>query len=232
MSLYQTKYFFTSKKDGNLAFHVNDDPNRVIQNHKVLANKHNYQYERLIHMKQIHSDIVHLVQKEDNFENPPTCDALICDQKNTPLMVMVADCTPVLFFDDLKGVIGVAHAGRKGAFSNIVQKVLFHFQNTYGSSVESIKVKVGPSICQACYEVGSEIDLQAKNLGFEYAIMKKDKRFYFDVNAIILNQLKAYGILNEHIDVINACSVCNDKTYYSYRRDGQTGRFAGVITLV
>ena len=224
--------FFTSKKDGNLAFHVNDDRTRVITNHKTLAIKHNYNFQNLVHMKQIHSDIVHIVQKEDNFENPPTCDALITNKKNIPLMVMVADCTPVLFYDEIKSVIGVAHAGRQGAFSNIVKKVILSFKDTFGSKVDTIKVKVGASICPSCYEVGAEINTEAISLGFHYAIMKKNNRFYLDVNAILLTQLKQCGIIDKNIDLVTECSACNNKKYYSYRREGQTGRFAGVITLV
>jgi YfiH family protein len=231
MSLYQSKFFFTSKKEGNLAFHVNDDKIKVIQNHQKLADFHSYNLEALVHMKQIHSDIVHIIDEKDNFENPPTCDALITDKKNTPLMVMVADCTPVLFFDDTKGVIAVAHVGRQGAFKNIVKNVLNSFVSEFNSRLENIKVKIGVSICKNCYEVGQEINQEAKSLNLSYAIEKIDDKFFLDVNKIILKQLRDYGITENNIELSSDCSSCN-QDYYSYRRDGQTGRFAGVIVLV
>jgi len=229
MSLYQTKFFFTSKEDDNLAFHVNDDKSKVINNHKKLALKHGYELDKLVHMKQIHSDIVHVVASDNTFENPPTCDALITNKKDTPLMVMVADCTPVIFIDETKGVIAVAHAGRQGAFKNIVKNVVDIFVSKYASNTKDIKVQIGTSICQACYEVGAEIEAEAKELGLAYAIEKKDNSFYLDVNSIILKQLKECGILD--IELSKKCSSCDKEEYYSYRRDGQTGRFAGVVIL-
>ncbi|WP_373073327.1 peptidoglycan editing factor PgeF [Sulfurimonas sp.] len=231
MSLYQSKFFFTSKEDGNLAFHVGDDELKVINNHQILSLKHSYDLEKLVHMKQIHSDIVHIIDEKDNFENPPTCDALITNKKHTPLMVMVADCTPVLFFDEIKGVIAVAHAGRQGAFKNIVKNVLDSFVSDFNSDIKNIKVSIGASICTNCYEVGDEIDQEAKDLNLSYAIERIDEKFYLDVNKIILNQLHECGIKDQNIELTKKCSSCDEKEYYSYRREGQTGRFAGVIIL-
>jgi YfiH family protein len=230
MSLYQTKFFFTSKADSNLAFHVNDNITKVIDKHKALSQKHNYSLKNLIHMKQIHSNIVHVVDENDNFENPPTCDALITNKKNTPLMVMVADCTPMILFDDIVGVIAVIHAGRQGAFKNIVKNTLDAFVSNYNSDIKNIKVEIGASICQECYEVGGEIYVEAKQLDMQYAIKQKNNSYYLDVNKIIINQLKDYGVADVQIKLSDECSSCNKK-YYSYRRDGQTGRFAGVIIL-
>ncbi|MCK4974117.1 MAG: laccase domain-containing protein, partial [Sulfurimonas sp.] len=68
-------HVYTTKKSGNLAFHVNDDSLHVRANHKQLAKELNYNVDSLIHMKQIHSDIVHIVDNNDNFSNPPECDA-------------------------------------------------------------------------------------------------------------------------------------------------------------
>ena len=231
MSLYQTKFFFTTKADDNLAFHVGDDKQRVINKHKTLASKHAYNLETLVHMKQIHSDIVHVVDADDDFYNPPTCDALITDKKNTPLMVMVADCTPVIFFDNTKGVIAAAHAGRQGAFKNIIKNVIDAFVSKYGSDIKDIEVRIGASISQDCYEVGAEIDAEAKELGLEYAIKEKGNRFYLDVNKIILTQLKNCGVKESQIESSKECSFCNKEDYYSYRRERQTGRFAGVVVL-
>ena len=111
MQFYQSKllkkfpeltYAFTTKQTGNLAFHVNDNPVILLKNHKNLASELNYDLKTLVHMKQIHSNVVKIVDKSDNFANPPTCDALITDRLHTPLMVMVADCSPVLFYDSQK----------------------------------------------------------------------------------------------------------------------------------
>ena len=250
MQLYQSNilknfanvsHAFTAKNGGvsikpysslNLAFHVNDDEKSVRQNHQLLANKLGYDYKKVVHMKQIHSNIVHTVTQSDDFNNPPTCDALITDKKNTPLMVMVADCTPLLFYDPTNEVIAVAHAGRTGAFTNIVQNVVDSFKNDYKSEVKNICVAIGSSIGVCCYEVGREIYEEAKKLKLEYAIEKRGKSYFLDVNKILLAQLLEAGVKKENIENIGVCSSCHKEEFFSYRAEGVTGRFGGVITLL
>ena len=222
---------FTTKDSGNLAFHVNDNELNVIKNHELLAKELNYDIDSLVHMKQIHSDIVHIVDDNDNFKNPPTCDALITDRSNTPLMVMVADCSPIIFYDKEKKVIAVAHTGRQGAFKNIVKNVVNSFINDFNCNVKNIHVSVGASIRNCCYEVGSEIYDEAKKLGLEYAIQKKGESFYLDVSKIIKNQLLSSGIKKENIEFCDECTCCKSDKYFSYRASPSTGRFAGVIKL-
>ena len=219
---------FTTINDGNLAFHVGDDEKKVIYNHQILAQKLHYKLETLVHMKQIHSDIVKIVTEEDNFKNPPTCDAIITNKKNIPLMVMVADCSPILFYDPKKEVIAVAHAGRAGAFNNIIANVIKSFVDDFGSKREDIVVSVGPAICQKCYEVGKEIVNEAKELHLEYAIKQEQEKYYLDIRSILQNQLLKERILPKHIEVATACSFCHP-AYYSYRKDKHCGRFSGVL---
>ncbi|WP_321779101.1 peptidoglycan editing factor PgeF [Sulfurimonas sp.] len=222
---------FTTKVSGNLAFHVNDNPKVVQLNHTVLAKKLNYDKKTLIHMKQIHSNIVHLVDVKDNFDNPPTCDALITDKLNTPLMVMVADCSPLLFFDTKKNIIAVAHAGREGTFSNIIKNVINSFKENYNSNAQDIIVSIGASIKKCCYEVGDEIYKESCELNLNYAIEKKDKNYYLNISKILKTQLLDAGVKEQNIEICNECSCCEDKKYFSYRADKKSGRFCGVILL-
>jgi len=167
----------------------------------------------------------------DNFSNPRECDALITNKTETPLMVMVADCSPILFFDDVKKVIAVAHAGRQGTFLNIVHNVLESFVKDFNSNVENINVSIGASIGVCCYEVGSEINREAEKLGLEYAMEKREGKFYLNISKILKKQLLNVGIKEENIEISKECSCCKNKKYFSYRADGVTGRFAGVIKL-
>lgn len=231
---FTTKYGGVSKEPYtslNLAFHVDNNPWHVDINHNTLANELGYEKNSLIYMKQIHSDTVHIVTDKDNFKAPPTCDALITDKIKTPLMVMVADCSPLLFYDDEKKVIAVAHAGRAGAFKNIVKNVINSFINEFNSNVQNIYVSVGASIGVCCYEVGSEIYDEACKENLEYAMSKRDNSYYLDIGKILHTQLIACGIEKEHIEISPDCSCCKNDTYFSYRADGVTGRFAGVIEL-
>lgn len=231
---------FTTKKSGvslkpysslNLAFHVGDDTNLVNENHSLLAKKLNYNQKNLVHMRQIHSDIVHIVTSNDNFANPPTCDALITDKKNTPLMVMVADCSPILFYDDVKKVIAVAHAGREGTFKNIVTNVIESFKTNYNSNTKDILVTIGASIGECCYEVGREIYDEAKELNIEYSISKQENSYHLNVSSVLKKQLLNSGIKEKNLEISQECTCCKNNKYFSYRADGVTGRFCGLIKL-
>jgi len=215
----------------NLAFHIGDNEKTVTLNHEILAKELNHKRRTLVHMKQIHSKNIHKVGSEDNFSNPQECDALITNRTKTPLMVMVADCSPILFYDDVKKVIAVAHAGRQGAFLNIVQTTLDSFKEDFNSKMEDIVVSVGPSIGVCCYEVGSEINKEAKELSLEYAMQKREDSFYLNVGAIIKTQLLMAGIKEKNVEISQECTCCKNEKYFSYRADGVTGRFAGVMEL-
>lgn len=223
---------FTTKNIGNLAFHVDDKEENVISNHDTLAKELGYKRETLIHMKQIHSDIVHIVTEEDNFTNPKECDALITNIQNTPLMVMVADCSPILFYDDIKRVIAVAHAGRQGAFLNIVENVIESFKDDFSSQTKDIQVSIGAAIGECCYKVGPEINEEAKRLCLEYAMEHRDSDYYLNIRKILKSQLLRSGILEKNIEISEECTCCKCEKYFSYRAKSVTGRFAGIISLV
>ena len=222
---------FTTKDTGNLAFHVNDDIANVEKNHEALAKALNYNKNSLIHMKQIHSSDVHIVTIDDNYTNPTRCDALVTNKINIPLMVMVADCSPILFYDDKEKVIAVAHAGRQGAFKNIIKNTLSTMKTDFNSNIENIYVSIGPSISPCCYKVGEEIYHEAKKLGLEYSLEKNYGSYYLDVNKILNKQLLEKGIEENNIEIIDECTCCSTDTFYSYRAKAKTGRFAGLIFL-
>ena len=220
---------FTTKKNGNLAFHVGDNIENVTNYHVGLSSNMNYNKNALVHMKQIHSNIVHIVNSSDDFEHPPTCDALITNKINTPLMVMVADCTPILFYDDVQKVIAVAHSGRAGTFNNIIHNVVESFITNFDSKVENIYALTGASICQKCYEVGEDIYKEAKMLKLDYAVEKKESAYYLNIKEILQQQFIDSKI--EHFEISQECNACLHDKYFSYRKEGVTGRFAGVIEL-
>ncbi|MDD2829743.1 MAG: peptidoglycan editing factor PgeF [Sulfuricurvum sp.] len=220
----------TPYSSANLAFHVGDNPMDVIANHDILASLVGYNRHSLIHMRQIHSDTIVIVDENIRFDTPPECDALITDKPNIPLMVMSADCTPILLYDPNKQVIGVVHAGRAGALNKILVKTIQKMINTYDSTHKDIHIILGPSIHGCCYEINEAIAIECEVQGYTSALRKEDKKLFLDVNTILLEQLKALKI--ENFEVIDHCTSCQNNTYFSYRADKKvTGRIAGVIML-
>jgi len=231
---------FTTKEGGfslapylsnNLAYHVDDKISSVNKNHSILATSLNYPQNKLVRMNQIHGNIILEVTKQHNYENIPSCDALITNQLNTPLMVMVADCIPILLYDPIQKAIGAIHAGRAGIFSEIIPLTISKMQKTYQSKSKDILISIGPSIHECCYEVGEEIKEEAYKQGYQYAIKEKNSSYYLDLLSIAKKQLQESQILENNIEISPYCTACNTDTFYSYRAEKKCGRFAGIIML-
>jgi len=180
-------------------------------------------------MDQVHGcEVVVVEHAMDN--RLASCDAMITNARKIPLMVMVADCIPILLFDPVQKVIGVAHAGRNGTFLRIVEKTIEKMQKTYGCEAKDIMIGLGPSIQSCCYEVGQELaDICTKNFK-EGFIMIENEKYFLDLQALNLSQMLEAGILKEHIEISSTCTAC-DTNYFSYRRERETGRFAGFIMI-
>jgi hypothetical protein len=171
--------------------------------------------KKLVFMKQIHSDIVAIVDR-----NSPVmeCDAMITNDKGVALCVVVADCIPVILKDNVKKVVAVAHAGRVGSYKDIIKKTIEKMKKEFTCKEDDIHINFGPSIKKCCYEVGSEvID------GYEDFTCIKNGKIYLD-----LIELNKHGLKNLEIDP--TCTSC-DTNYFSYRRDATKKRFCGVVSL-
>jgi len=211
----------------NLALHVGDAVEDVLENRILTSQKYHFSIKNLIYMEQVHGNHVTVVESAINnkIEN---CDALITNVRKIPLMVMVADCIPILFYDPVAKVIGVAHAGRNGTFLSIAQKTVLKMQAVYGCQMQDIMIGLGASIQSCCYEVGEDLaDIAIKNFG-EGFVMTRDKKYFLDLQALNRAQLLEVGIKEENIEISPICTAC-DKNYFSYRREGKTGRFAGFM---
>lgn len=215
---------FTTIKDGNLAFHVKDNPKNVLKNRENLAIKMKYKSKDLVYMNQIHTANVQIVD-----ENSPklidNCDAIITNKRNLPLMVMVADCIPILIYDEKKGVIAAIHAGRNSTFLKIAQLTAQKMMDEFFCKASDLKVILGPSIQKCCYEVSNELlSIVKTSFGDEFCIERN-----IDLQGINKKLLNEIAIQN--IEISEICTKCSNKPYYSYRKDKNCGRFAGIIYL-
>ncbi|MEN8717339.1 MAG: peptidoglycan editing factor PgeF [Sulfurovum sp.] len=216
------KYYFTNKSDGNLAYHVNDDIKNVNKNREKLAIKLGFKNQDLVYMNQVHGNKVIVVNENSNklIEN---CDAIITASKNLPLMVMVADCIPILMFDENKEVIAAIHAGRNSTFLKIAQITAQKMISEFNCEASNLKVIMGPSIKKCCYEVSDELALIVESsFGKEFV-----KNRYIDLQGINKMLLENIGV--KDIQISDICTKCSNKPYFSYRQDKSCGRFAGVI---
>jgi len=216
----------------NLAYHVGDLPDNVDRNHALLAEALAYDPASVVHMRQLHGNAVFQVDASYDYSFVPECDALITNLPDRPLMVMVADCIPILLFDPVTHSIAAIHAGRTGLFCRVITETVHAMHKAYGTRAENLIACLGGSIHACCYEVGEEIVREAEKLGLDYAVEKREERWYLDNTAIAKKELESCGVKRENIEEMDVCSGCRSDLLYSYRKeDRMTGRFAGVIVL-
>jgi len=207
----------------NLAFHVGDDRVNVIKNRAILKDSLNLQ--NIVWMEQVHEDNIQIISSAQS-KPVSACDAIITDQPNIALAVMVADCIPILMFDTKRYIVAAIHAGRNGTFLQIAPKTVEVMQKEFGCLPSDILVFMGPSIRACCYEVSTEIATIVKNsFGKSYI----DNRM-LDLQKLNQDQLIKTKIKKDNIQISNICTCCNPN-YFSYRKEKITGRFAGVIWM-
>ncbi|MGE9809003.1 peptidoglycan editing factor PgeF [Janibacter sp. G1551] len=204
----------------NLGGHVGDDPQAVAANRRELADGLGLAADRIVWMDQCHGTDVAVVDAVPG--QPPTVDALVTASPDLALAVLVADCTPILLSDTEAGVIGAAHAGRPGMVAGIVPAVVGAMRDL---GARDIRAAIGPSVCARCYEVPAEMRDAAALVAPESHAVTWSGTPAIDVAAGVVAQLAGLGIAVEWVP------GCTRETaeLYSYRRDGQTGRTAGVI---
>ncbi len=217
-------FTFTNIDDGNLAFHVPDIKENVDKNRKNLLKKYNLEDKKLISMNQVHGNNVKVVDKHSpNIIDD--CDGIITKDKDVVLMVMVADCIPIIFIDRKKDVVAAVHAGRNSTFLRISEITVEKMVNEFKCNYSDIEVHMGPSIQKCCYEVNDElVTIVEKSFGKEFV-----KGRFIDLQGINESLLKSLNISN--ITISNTCTRCSNEPYYSYRVDKKCGRFAGIVTI-
>lgn len=217
----------------DLAFHVGDAPAAVSTNRERVAARLGFP---VVYANQVHGTHVVVVGAEGGSradgsggaaETVGDADGLVTAQPRVGLAVMVADCLPVLLADPERGVVGAAHAGRRGLVDGVVPAVV-DAMTRLGARAERIRCFLGPAICAACYEVGAEVrDEVARSVPAAAATTRWGTPAV-DLVAGVTAQLVAAGVADAASS--GACTV-EDLRFYSYRRDGRTGRFAGVIAM-
>lgn len=210
----------------NLGEHVGDHPEAVAANRERLAAGVGLPAQRLVWMQQVHGRAVAVV--EGPLPKPvPATDALVTAEPGLAVVVLVADCVPVLLADPVAKVVGAVHAGRAGAAAGVLAAALEAMQRL-GARIDNVEVLVGPSACGQCYEVPApmQADVAARLPGS--ACRTRRGTAGLDLRAGLRRQLAAAGVARVGVDP--RCTL-EDPALYSYRRDGVTGRLAAVTWL-
>lgn len=212
----------------NLALHVGDDGRTVAANRALVAAAVGLSPERLVFMEQVHGNNVALV--DGPVDSPPVADGIVTRTPGLALVVMVADCVPVLMADPSAGVVAAAHAGRKGVELGVVGKTV-RVMTELGADPSRIRVWLGPSINGCCYEVPEQMQREVAAVAPGTIAGTGRTRAgtpSLDLRPGLAEQFAALGVSD--VGLVGGCT--NDDTdFFSYRRDQTTGRFAGLVWL-
>lgn len=227
----------------NLGGHVGDDPAAVTENRRRLAAE--LGVARLTIADQRHTARVAVVDARlagrghdgaaDATAALAATDAMVTDVPGAALAVLVADCAPVVLYDPVRRVAGVAHSGRAGTVKGVVPETIRAMAAAYGTDPGDLLVGIGPAIGAASYEIGAaEAAEVAAAFGEDESRLLAPTRpghAAFDLTAAIRVQLQAAGVpaANVHDMAVDTRTATDD--FFSDRAARPCGRFAAVAVL-
>lgn len=226
----------------NLSFAVGDEPEYVLSNRRRFAAALGIRdMSRIVVPDQTHSRNVHRVTEADagrgalvHFTAIPETDALITNVPGIPLALHFADCVGVFLLDPAHRAIGVAHAGWRGTVDGIVIATVEAMTREFGSNPSEILAGIGPSIERHCFEVDEDVARQfSKSFAGDERILtaSSSTKWRVDLRTANLMMLERAGLDDSNIVVSEQCTSCNSSEFFSYRRDGETGRMGGWLSL-
>ena len=217
--------FFTNRHGGfshgdysswNLASHVGDDQADVERNREKLRER----IGDFAIMSQVHGDTVYVVDTVP--AQVPVADALITSNPEVALVVMVADCIPLLLRSEK--LVAAVHVGRAGLMNSIALKTVAKMRD-FGA--KQIMGSIGPAICGKCYEVPQDLHDQVIAKHPLASNKTRTGKSALDLPKALIAALSEVNVPVKNSD---SCTLENEE-YFSYRRNQITGRQAGIIKL-
>jgi YfiH family protein len=222
----------------NVGPHVGDDPRAVAENRRrLLAAVQRVSSKSAIDsainsaqwLNQVHGmTVIDASVSGKSANTVPDADAVTTTESALPIIVMTADCLPVFFCDKNGSRVAVAHAGWRGLCDGVLEATLKKFANP-----ANVLAWLGPAIGPEKFEVGAEVRAAFLEKNGEAASCfvpsKNSERWLADIYALAALRLHQAGV--QHISGGGFCTVSDKERFFSYRRDGQTGRMASVIWL-
>ena len=209
----------------NLGYHVGDNPGSVTSNRNRL--KEMTEGEP-VWLNQVHGIRVINAGQFIGMNSPPDADAAFTRQKGAVCTVMTADCLPVLLCDDSGSIVAAAHAGWRGLLAGVLEATVM----AMGIPGRQLMAWLGPAIGPQAFEVGDEVReafcnvSPEANAAFQTAPHGK---WLADIYCLARQRLCQQGI--ERVFGGHYCTVTETERFFSYRRDGRTGRMASMIWL-
>ena len=212
----------------NLGAHVGDDPVAVAENRRRLRTALALPSEPLWLSQQHGIDVVDADRTPSRSQSAPAGDAAVTREPGRVLAVLVSDCLPVLLADTDGRAVAVAHAGWRGLSAGVIEAAI----GALAIEPQRLRAWIGPGIGQAHFEVGEEVrdafcghDQQAA-AAFE---RNRRGRWQCDLYRLVEQRLAGVGVTG--IAGERRCTYAEAASFYSFRRDGVTGRMAALVWI-
>lgn len=220
-----------------------DEPmSNILENYRLLAAAYGLEYGELALVRHEHGDVILRIDRSHGgrgvaLEPLDFSDGFVTNDPGVTLMTCHADCSAFFVYDPRTRSIGLAHAGWKGMFKRIGQKLCKRLADEFGADPRDMIAVIGPCICEKCFEVEREL---AESFAVEFDCpdifsvrAEKPDKGYVSLRAAAVIQLLDAGVPKENISIMDLCTVEEKKLFYSYRRDGKgTGSMAAFLKLI
>lgn len=212
------KYHMSLRADGNMKLSNNRLDNDDVPHNRIkFLEKHSIYPQSVVSADLEHGNTVRIVTVADLGKVIPKCDGLITFEKNIFLSITVADCLPIVIFNQKKDMLCLLHAGWRGLNNKIISKALATLQNIYNIDPTELLVSIGPAIGPCHYEVNT--DLAEKFSQYSNVAIERDSKVFLDLKKIAQKQLMELGILLRNITTSDICTFCQSDIYFSHRKD-------------
>lgn len=214
-----------------------DDPLHVEKNKELIARAIGVKPEDFTYTRQTHTTNVAVVKKEDRGTFFEETDGMVTNVPGICLVTFFADCVPLYFVDPVKKAVGLSHSGWRGTVGKIGKVTVERMRREYGSNPEDILAAVGPSVCQDCYEVSSDVidrfkDAFDANLWGKLFYEKENGKYQLNLWEANRQIFLEAGIKGEHMAVSNLCTHCNPELLFSHRTQGNSrGNLSAFLAL-
>ena len=193
--------------------------------------------EVLFRVKQVHGNHVYVLKDPVISASEVTqceADAIITHITDCPIMVLTADCVPIVIYDPIKHVAGVVHAGRIGTKKHILTNAIEALSREYSSNPKDLIVGMGPAIRGCCYDVDEPCArpfIRESSSYLEFVNKTGQNKFFLDLPKINRIEGCEAGVLTGNIFTDGPCTSCETHRWYSYRKEGKTGRLMTMAML-
>ncbi|MEG1560152.1 MAG: peptidoglycan editing factor PgeF [Clostridia bacterium] len=222
----------------NFGFNRPEKREIIEENYRHLSNAFGFPYESMVLVNYEHGENIERVSKSDCgagfFKTLPPCDGIITNDRDVTLITLHADCSAFFLFDSENNAIGLAHAGHRGVFLRIGQKMVARMESCFSSNPKNLRALLGPCISERKFEVDNDLGERFIKEFKAPSCCKPGKpgKSMLSLHIPMKLQLIEAGLLESNIDIADLCTFERDDLFYSYRRDkGKTGAMAAFMRL-